>query len=265
MTSSAGSLLIMVLWVLVLIGFLAGEYLDHNRQKASLATGAWDKLRQTQAVESVLALFSVDTWPLPGQKENKGVWNRVSPDGVEMWVRVDDESNRININNAQEGQIRDKIRTLLGDELEDEADQMADAILDWRDHDSDTRKRGAEAGFYQSNGLSYRPANGPFKVLTELLLVRGVTQDIFWGNPIIGPLAGEGKQAARSLIEDFTIYPKEEKRVSIVAPGRQNSYNCVVALLEKKSDRWDVVNLYQAMLINSDLDMQSSDSDEGLH
>jgi type II secretory pathway component PulK len=260
---SDGSALIIVLWALVLIGFLAGQYLDHNRQKASLAVNAWDKLRQTESVESVLNLFSTDSWPIASQMGKIGEWNRFSPDGIELWVKVDDESGRININSAPEGHIRDKILGLMGEELVNEADHLADAILDWRDEDELVRMHGAEVGFYQTSGLDYAPANGPFKVLTEMLLVRGVTTDLFWGDPIIGVLAG-GEAVSRSLLEDFTIYTKEVKRVSILAPGRQSGYTYTVALLEKKGDRWDVLDLYQTMLVSS-IHETASDQGEGLH
>ena len=62
--SENGSVLIIVLWALVLIGFLAGEYLDHNRGKACLAMNVCDSLNQKEAVDSVLNLFSPDSWPV---------------------------------------------------------------------------------------------------------------------------------------------------------------------------------------------------------
>ncbi len=44
--------------------------------------------------------------------------------------------------------------------------------------------QGAEEKDYEAKGLTYRPANGPFNVMSELLLVIGVTSDMFWGNPL---------------------------------------------------------------------------------
>ena len=241
----------MVLWSLVLMGFLAGEYLEHNRGKASLANTAWDSLRQKEAVDSVLHLFAGDFQPIPGEDDKFGTWTAFSPGEIDLWVRVDNESNRININEAPDSLIRDKILALLGQERADEADQLTDAILDWRDADTLVRTNGAEADVYDSLGLSYGPANGPFKVLTELLLVRGMTPRVFWGNPLTGLLSdgGEASELAPvSLVDEITIYPDNVKRVSILVPGKQKGYTFIIAFLEKKEGQWEVLQLYRSML-----------------
>ena len=162
--------MIIVLWTLVLISFLAGQYLDHNRGKAGLAENYWDSLRQKEAVDSVLHLFATDSWPIPDQESRKEKWNSFSPNGIDVWVKVEDESNRININTATNSRITEKILELSEDETEDEANQLADAILDWRDTDPLVRTNGAEADLYDALGIGYRPANGPFKV----------PQNFFW-------------------------------------------------------------------------------------
>ena len=112
-----GSALIIVLWTLVLISFLAGQYLDHNRGKAGLAENAWDSLRQKVAVDSVLHLFATDAWPIPGHENRKGTWYSFSPNDIDLWVRVEDESNRININTAADSRIREKILEVFNHDL----------------------------------------------------------------------------------------------------------------------------------------------------
>jgi hypothetical protein len=242
-----GSALIIVLWTLVLISFLAGQYLDHNRGKAGLAENAWDSLRQKEAVDSVLHLFATDSWPVPDQENREEKWNRFSPNEIDLWVKVEGESNRININTATNSRIREKIMELSEDDLGDEADQLADAILDWRDTDLLVRTNGAEADFYVAKGIGYRPANGPFKVLTELLLVKGVTPGLFWGDPMTGILTG--KEGESSLLDEFTIYPENVKRVSIVIPGKGNGYSFITVFLEMKNARWDILQLCRSMLV----------------
>ena len=130
MAENNGSALILVLWTLVLIGFLAGEYLEHNRGKACLALNAWDSLKQKEAVESMLSLFATDSLPIPTEDSRKGTWDLFSPGGIDLWVSVNNESKRININTAQDSQIRDKILKLPGEVFYDEADWLADAV-DW--------------------------------------------------------------------------------------------------------------------------------------
>jgi len=258
-SASNGSALIMVLWSLVLIGFLAGEYLDHNREKVGLAINVWNSLKQRESIDSVFHLFATDSWPMSGQDEGNGAWTVFSPGGIELWAKVESESNRININTAPDSQIRTRIHEIMGEGGIDEADPLADAILDWRDKDTLVRTNGVEAGFYESRGLSYVPANGPFKVLTELLLVKGVTPDLFWADPLADFLRGKEEErdlTTPGLLEAFTIYPKDVRRVSVLVPGKQNGYTLAIAFLEKKHGRWDILQLYRCMLVTSKEEMQ---------
>lgn len=58
--------------------------------------------------------------------------------------------------------------------------QPVQAILDWIDQDSETRyPNGAEDEYYTGLEVPYRAGNGPFVTLRELLLVRGVTIDVY--------------------------------------------------------------------------------------
>ena len=59
--------------------------------------------------------------------------------------------------------------------------EAADAILDWIDSDNDTREFGAEADEYQSMSPPYAPRNKIPPTLEELLLVKGVTQQLLFG------------------------------------------------------------------------------------
>ncbi|MCL2622754.1 MAG: type II secretion system protein GspK [Planctomycetaceae bacterium] len=58
---------------------------------------------------------------------------------------------------------------------------IADAILDWIDDDDETRDYGAEAEYYESLDVPYRPRNAMIESLDELLLVAGVTPTLLHG------------------------------------------------------------------------------------
>jgi len=249
-----GSALIMVLWTLVLISFLAGEYLEHNRGKACLAVYSWDLLQRNEAIDSVFHLFAAESWLVPGEPSRDGAWTVFSPNDINLWVKVENESKNMNINTAPDSQIREKVQALLGEESWDEADRITDAILDWRDTDVLVRTNGAEQGDYDARDIAYRPSNGPFKVLTEMLLVRGVSTSLFWGDPMSGILTEEEETKelkTLSLLDAFTIYPKDTKRVSLVIPGRGNGYSFVTAFLVKKNNRWEILQVYRTMLVTS--------------
>ncbi len=59
--------------------------------------------------------------------------------------------------------------------------QIADALLDWIDVDSERREFGAEADFYAELSQPYRVANRLPGSLEALLLVRGVTRNLLFG------------------------------------------------------------------------------------
>lgn len=94
-------------------------------------------------------------------------------------VRVIDACGRINVNRANQ----ETLYNLTGD-----ADIGA-AILDWRDPDDDVRPGGAEWEYYQALPSPYLPRNAQFQSLGELLLVKGVTPELFFGTPGVPGLA----------------------------------------------------------------------------
>lgn len=57
-----------------------------------------------------------------------------------------------------------------------------DSLRDWIDNDGQERDHGAEDGYYLALENPYTPRNGPVQSLDELLLIRGMTKDIFYGN-----------------------------------------------------------------------------------
>ena len=60
--------------------------------------------------------------------------------------------------------------------------QAADSILDWIDSDNAPREFGAEQEHYSQLDRPYAPRNGLPESLEELLFVKGVTREAFFGN-----------------------------------------------------------------------------------
>jgi general secretion pathway protein K len=104
---------------------------------------------------------------------------------------VTDASRKINVNklldqNGVVNQIhRDVLRRFLSFEdfrlgLE-EIEDLLDAITDWLDVDDEVTRFGAESSYYLSLDRPYTCRNGAMQSLEELLLVRGVTPELFYG------------------------------------------------------------------------------------
>lgn len=62
-----------------------------------------------------------------------------------------------------------------------QAAEVVDAILDWRDEDQEVRLNGAEFEYYQSLNPPYAPRNGAFHSVEEIILVRGITEEMYYG------------------------------------------------------------------------------------
>jgi general secretion pathway protein K len=64
----------------------------------------------------------------------------------------------------------------------DEVENIIDAIKDWIDTDSETTRFGAEDAYYQTLENAYPCKNTPIEFLEELLFIRGITKELFYGS-----------------------------------------------------------------------------------
>lgn len=94
-------------------------------------------------------------------------------------VKITDLERKFNINRAND-QIMQQALTLVGVDA-GEIPRVSAAITDWIDPDDVTHINGAESDYYQSQDPPYYAKNKPIDDLSELLLVRGITLDMFWG------------------------------------------------------------------------------------
>ena len=92
-----------------------------------------------------------------------------------------DESARLNINSLPLEPTRRKESRNRLLQLPQMTNHIADAILDWMDADDDASEYGAESSWYSTQSPPYRPAQTRFKSLNELLLVRGVSNNLLFG------------------------------------------------------------------------------------
>jgi general secretion pathway protein K len=102
-------------------------------------------------------------------------------------VTVTDLSGRLNVNRSDPDLLENLIANVTRDRSR--AEELADAILDWVDADDLHRGRGAERDWYERRGLPL-PRNSPVLQLRELLLVRGVTHELLFGERGRPGLAG---------------------------------------------------------------------------
>ena len=124
-------------------------------------------------------------------------------------VRVFSEAGKVNINTVSDPTLR-KIIGQLG--LEGEArDIVVDSILDWRDPGDLHRINGAKNDYYQSLKEPYNCKSDNLDSIEELLLVRGVTPDLFYGRKVTNKGDGSPKSEGIGLKDIFSIYSSGEQ------------------------------------------------------
>ena len=200
-----GSVLIITLWILFILSFLGLQYSRTRRLEALIVLNQKSDLEEYyRALEALEVSEKLLMYSAIHPVEEEGGENQGEewlPDGEEhdlpckvgsIRVSVEDERGKLNLNKASRDQIY-QVLTKLG--VEDEkASIIADSIEDWRDSDKLSHLNGAEEEYYSALPRPYSPPNGPFKSLGELLLVRGMTYELFWEKP--------------GLFNYFTLYNK---------------------------------------------------------
>ena len=100
-------------------------------------------------------------------------------------VVTEDENARINVNAMGDEKVDPKIRDALYRAVSilferEEIDMgILDAIMDWIDPPGETRSDGAEDDYYGSLDPSYTCKNGPLDTLSELLMIKGITDEVY--------------------------------------------------------------------------------------
>jgi len=107
-------------------------------------------------------------------------------------VEISDLSGKIQVNRLinEDGKYNEVQKMLLMRFLSseqfrldsEEVGNLIDTIKDWIDPDDDVTRFGAESGYYQSLENPYLCKNKPMKSLSQMLLIKGVTKELFYGN-----------------------------------------------------------------------------------
>ncbi len=102
-------------------------------------------------------------------------------DNAKFSIKIVDTERKFNINLALGNDpLLQQAMILIGVDAA-EVPTIIASIQDWIDRDDSTHVNGAESEYYQGLNPPYFAKNGPIDDLTELLFVKGVTPDIYWG------------------------------------------------------------------------------------
>lgn len=189
LSNNRGVALVAVLWIFIFLFVMAFEFSSSVREEAAaahrfaeeaegyyLAVAGFEK-----ALYDLVRQLPVQGQPAASRLSDlaDGSWREESLETGLYRVRLVDEAGKINLNRVDEPTLK-LVFTNLGME-ESRRDILVDSILDWRDEDDLHRTNGAESDYYLSLSPPYTARNGPFDAVEDLLWVRGVTPELFFG------------------------------------------------------------------------------------
>jgi competence ComEA-like helix-hairpin-helix protein len=93
-------------------------------------------------------------------------------EGGRIIYGIADEESRLNVNVASSEQLS---------KIEGMTPEIIAAIQDWRDGDNAARPSGAEAEYYAGLRTPYLPRDAPVQTPRELMMVRGMSRDLLFG------------------------------------------------------------------------------------
>ena len=197
----AGIALIIVMVVILVLAVLAGGFAYSMKVETTLARRAsfdhdleWLGRSGVELARYVLAqqLEPCDAlnqkWAggPGGLAETNSVLAGISLQNVELGdgrfsVKIVDQERKVNINIADAPTLQ-RALSLMGADAGNYS-AVVDSILDWIDPDEDPHISGRESDYYSRlDPQPYSAKDGPIDDLAELLLIYGVTPEMYWGS-----------------------------------------------------------------------------------
>ena len=247
-----GFALVAVLWILVLVGAIAGALLADARAERRGAANARVTTQARWAARAGLAraLYQVDTtltrsatgFALGADSGTALPFVEFAVAGVAVRVVALDARARVNLNLADASQLR-RLLVALGVDSR-EGSSLANAVLDWRDPDQVRRPNGAEVGDYAALRPPSRPKDAPFDAVDELATVLGMTPSIYHRVASHLTVAGDGRVNANSAPAPvlLTLPGMDAEAAAVVVSRRQkgpyrNVFELVASLPREAQER----------------------------
>jgi type II secretory pathway component PulK len=179
-TREKGMVLVVVLWMVVVLILISASMGRDSRMDMRLSLTRIEKVRCKWAcragLERAIGVLNEDTRASDSLSDywsdNDEDFNSISLKQCYFSVRCQDEASKLNINTATKEQLMS---------LPYITQDVVEAIVDWRDENDTSGAGGAEGGYYLNLPYPYNIRNGPLKTIRELLLVKGVESDLFFG------------------------------------------------------------------------------------
>jgi general secretion pathway protein K len=199
-SSQRGLALVVVLWILTFLSVVFTAFTFSMRTELAAAGNFRQEaeayyLAEAGVYRAAAEIINADRDVPPDSKSydamdehwrtNPAAYENVALGGGHYRVAVRDEESKIPLNGQITPQYDAMLRRLFSNSgVTDEKllSTIVDSIQDWRDADTLHRLSGVEDDYYLSLPSPYRAKNGDFETIDELLLVKGMTPEILYGN-----------------------------------------------------------------------------------
>jgi general secretion pathway protein K len=211
---AGGVALVLVIWVIVVLIAIVGEFAYSMRTEINISrnfkeeeeayqlalAGIEEAKAELLTIANPSKMYMNEDGILVFDPEKEGVPERKNDlgKGVIQYT-ITNEEGKLNLNTATPEQLR-SIFLNSGVDTED-VDVIVDSIMDWRDTDDLHMLNGAEDDYYESLNRPYSAKDGPFDSADELLLVKGMKPDIYFGSE-----KKDDKNGYEGIGKYFTVY-----------------------------------------------------------
>lgn len=192
MNHRSGVALVLVLWVVMVLSLLISGFAFTMHVETQVASFSRKELKAEMLARAGIEVARMQLLLHDKSPTEAGfdALNQAWATNTELFVdhelgdgkynvTITDEERKLPINRLDQLQLGRVMEVLGVDQLD--GDVIVDSILDWIDKNDLHQLNGAENDYYQSLVPAYRCKDGPLDRIEELLLIRGVTKEIFDG------------------------------------------------------------------------------------
>jgi len=206
LTNEKGIALLLVLWIIVLLSVVCTEFSWTMRTETAITRNYKEGVQAYYAAEAGINRAIIELMRTINNSTRLTKTTDEDSDEPEQdyWepglgsyqfnfeeslceVEVEDEGNRLGINTFLKKAKKNPalLKDMLNRKTELEGEKLdivADSLIDWWDKDHNmTGLNGAEDDYYNSLEAPYDCRDGVIPVVEELLLIRGISEEIYYG------------------------------------------------------------------------------------
>lgn len=186
-----GSVIVVTLWTIILLTILTTVIAGQIRLSSRAAFFHQEELADWSNIMSAINQAEMELMleRMPRPPESIDDLNEINrnpnfrfngqeltlnyPQAEGITVRIYDHAGKINLREIGRPRMRALLEKKLGEEADDQIDELIAAWADWVDLNDNAGINGAESDYYETLDNPYMPRNGKLETVEEILHIRG--------------------------------------------------------------------------------------------